>query len=318
METGIGNRKLYCIVNPGSGGGNTANIWWNNIMPVLDAKGYDYFWEETEPGQIQQQVRRAITEKNAAAIAVVGGDGSLYEAVNGMVENDALIKENLVMAALPAGSARDFIRFLYKDQPSGILSLFDKGIIKNIDLGKCILHNADQEDQVRYFINSFDAGAGADTCAAINANEGKAKRVFKNGKTAFMLTALKVLMSFKYTQTRVELPGETFEGEYIIIGFANGQYAGGGMQLFPKAALDDGLLDLLLVPKKGRREILLTFSKLYNGSFLGIEDIVYRQATTAKIITERPILVELDGEIPGSTDVEIQVVPKALPLLMFP
>lgn len=316
MGADIKNRKLYCIVNPGAGGGNTS-IWWNNIMPALDAKGYNYFWEESKPGQAPAQVKQAIMDKGAEAVVVVGGDGSLYQAVNGMVENDRLIKDDIVLAALPVGSARDFAHFLYGSTQSEILRLLDDGIVKNIDIGKCTYQGKDSSCISEYFINSFDAGAGADTCTAVNANDGQVKRRFKNGKTAFMLTALKVLMTFNYTETKVEIADESFAGEYIIIGIANGQYVGGGMNLFPKAKLDDGLLDLVLVPRKSRLEILTLFSKVYGGSFLDIEGVVYRQTKQVKISTGRPIDIELDGEVPGTTNATISVVPQVLPILAF-
>jgi diacylglycerol kinase (ATP) len=319
MEQGVRGKRLFFIINSNAGGGQ-AHAWWEQIKSGLDAAGYDYFWQFTKAGQIEQQVREAVLEGGAQVVVAVGGDGSLYNALNGIVANDALLRDDLIFVVSPLGSSCDFGKLLYAGQQGKVdlLQLLAQGEVRRIDIGRCLLAG-DQASlpQVKYFINSFDAGAGADTCVEVNALGGRQKKFWRSGRIAFMLSSLKVLMSFRYTRARIELPQETVEGEYIIIGFGNGKFAGGGMMLFPQAELTDGLLDLLLVPRKGRWEILWVFSRVYRGTILGIKGVVYRQSARAKISTERPIYVEMDGEVPGQTAVELSVLPAFLPILTF-
>ena len=318
MEDGLLGKRLYFIINPSAGGGNS-RVWWEQMIPQLDKTGYNYFWEYTKIGLISQQVREAVLHQGAEAVIVVGGDGSLFDVLNGIVENDVLIKPDLIIVASPMGSACDFGKMIYKGKQDGPWELLTKGEIRRIDIGRCLFRgDGTAAPNTRYFINSFDAGVGADTCVEVNAVEGRMKRFWRNGKIAFMLSSLKVLMTYKYTKARIELPEETFEGEYIIIGFGNGIYAGGGMKLFPKAKLDDGLLDLLLVPKKNRLQILQLFKRVYDGSIINIAGVIYRQVPKIAIHTKIPIYVEMDGEVPGKTDVEIDVLPRFLPVLAFP
>lgn len=314
MEAKIRYKRIYCIINPDAGGGNS-RTWWETTMPELDRRGYRYSWEYMHPGHIKQQVRTAVIEQGAEVIVVVGGDGSIFEVINAMVEQDKLIKEGLILVVSPTGSACDFARHIYPQQPKSLPTLLEHGQIHHIDLGCCRFQQ--QEAAVtKYYINSFDTGVGADTCFAINDRAGKIKKILKNGQLAFMLTALKVLMTYKYCHARIQLPEQTIEGEFIITGLGNGSYIGGGMKLFPHAALDDGLLDLLLIPHKSRLNILRLFPKVYSGDVINIAGAVYLQTPTAQISTQQPINIELDGEVPGTTDAEIHVIPKLLPLLL--
>ena len=314
MKEQIKDKKLYCIVNPGAGGG-TSRLWWEKTMPELDRHGYKYSWKYMHPGHVRQQVRTAVLDQRAEIVVVVGGDGSIFEVINAIVENGTLIKEGLIVAVAPSGSACDFARHIYPRQQEGLWALLEHGKVNYIDLGCCRFQQQDTMVE-KYYINSFDTGVGADTCFAVNAEKGKIKKRIKNGHIAFMLTALKVLMTYKYSHTHIELPGQSIEGEFIITGFGNGSYIGGGMKLFPKASLDDGLLDLLLIPRKSKLDILRLFPKVYSGEITNIDGVVYLQAASLKIVTAQPINIELDGEVPGTTAAEVHVIPKVLPLLL--
>lgn len=315
MGAGIGERRLFFIINPHAGGGKCA-LRWQRYQQELDAAGLDYFWQySTGPRSAAGQVRQAVLEEGARAVVVIGGDGSLGDALNGLLDGDKLIHEDLIFTFSPAGSACDFARSAFPDGNCDLVSLLKQGRVKQIDLGRCQYHLDDGQEATSYFINSFDAGAGADTCVAVNAESGRIKRLLRNGKLAFMLSALKVLMTFDYCQTTVETDGEEFSGQYLIICAGNGAFSGGGMMLLPRARLDDGLLDVLLVEKLNRRKMLPLFARIYDGSFLRERDMVYRQCRQVTINTQRPIPIELDGEVPGCTAARISVLPGLLPFL---
>ena len=115
MKEQIKDKKLYCIVNPGAGGG-TSRLWWEKTMPELDRHGYKYSWEYMHPGHVRQQVRTAVLDQRAEIVVVVGGDGSIFEVINAIVENGTLIKEGLIVAVAPSGSACDFARHIHDNK----------------------------------------------------------------------------------------------------------------------------------------------------------------------------------------------------------
>ena len=316
MGKGIADKRIFFLINPKAGGGK-AGTWWEVQRRLLDERGIDFFYEfTTSPVSAAAQIRRALTENGAEVLMIVGGDGSLYDAINVILEEGQLIRPGLVFGVCPVGSGCDFARYIYGGHSPTLPDLIQRGRVESIDVGCCEYAGISVVRERRYFVNSFDMGAGADTCALVNSGNGRIKRVTRSGKLSFLLSALKVLLSFDYTHTAIEADGREYKGEYIIAGAANGRFIGGGMLMFPDASLDDGMLDLLLVERRSRLKTLRAFPLIYSGRHLSQPGIEYVKAASIKIKTDRPIHIELDGEVPGYTDVSLSVLPGVLPLLL--
>ena len=315
MGKGIADKRIFFLINPKAGGG-LAEKCWVNELPLLEGN-IDFFYEYSEgPGSTGEQIRRAVCERGAEAVIIVGGDGSLYDAINGIIADNALFRPNLIFGVCPLGSGCDFARFIYGGKHLPLLDLILNGQVKMIDVACCEHADRIGNRERHYFINSFDMGAGADTCVSVNAGNGRIKRLTHNGKLAFLLSALKVLLTFHYTDTMIEADGLECSGQYIIAGAGNGRYIGGGMLMFPQAALDDGLLDLLLVERRSKLKLFQAFPLIYSGSHLSLNGVTYKKAAKIRIKTRQPVYIELDGEVPGYTDVTITVLPGILPLLL--
>ena len=316
MGKGIADKRIFFLINP-KAGGEKAGTWWEDQRRLLDESGLDFFYEFTDgPASAPGQIRRAVSENGAEALFIVGGDGSLYDAINGVFNEGQLVKPGLVFGVCPVGSGCDFARYIYSGHMPALTELLRQGRVAYTDVGCCEYAGPSGVREQRYFINSFDMGAGADTCAQVNAANGRIKRLTRNGKLSFLLTSLKVLLAFKYTHTVIEADGHIYVGEYIIAGAANGRYIGGGMMMFPDAFLDDGMLDLLLVERRSKLDILRAFPLIYSGRHLSLPGITYVKAAGIHVKTDHPLHIELDGEVPGYTDVSLSVLPGALPLLL--
>ena len=316
MGHGVTDKRIFFLINPQAGGG-AARPWWEKQQPLLDQLGIDYIWEYTAAaGTAGEQIRRAVQERAAEVVLAVGGDGTVYEAVNGIVAQYALLRPDLVFGVCPLGSGCDLARTIYGKNRISLSDLLRRGRVQPVDVACCSYLGSGGRRERHYYLNSFDMGAGADTCVMVNAGGGRIKRLTHSGKLAFLLSAVRVLLSFSYTEARVEADGQCFSGQYIIAGAGNGRYIGGGMMMFPQARLDDGKLDLLLVERRGRLGILRAFPKIYSGRHLQLPGITYTAASSISIVTERPLHIELDGEVPGFTDAALSVLPGILPLLL--
>ncbi len=316
MEQGIRDKRIYFIINPLAGGGR-AKTWWESFHSRLSDQGLDFFWQYTDsPTSAGPQSARAVSQ-GAEAVVVIGGDGTLYEVLNGLLHRDIFVKADLIFVPWSIGSACDFMRSLPKGSDD-LLELLLHGVVKNIDIGKCCFRDVQGQETVSYFINSFDAGAGADTCVAVNSGGGRIKKLLKNGPLAFKYCALQVLMGFRYCQTVITVDEQQREGEFIILACGNGRYMGGKMLMFPQARLDSGQLEVLLVKKMPKLQMLRVFSRVYDGSLARIAGVEYLHGKHITISTSLPIAIELDGEVPGSTDAKLTALPGLLPLLQFP
>ena len=321
MSEGIRSHRIFFIVNKYSGGGR-AGSWWRSALPILEQQGLDFFWQYSEGGAATSaQVRRAVLEENATAVLAVGGDGHMHDIVNGLIAEDKLLREGLVYGVYPAGSGCDFARMLFKNGKNnninGLLELLFNGQLLPIDVGRADFFGSDGEGRRTYFINGSDIGLGAETAWRVNARDGFLKRLLKNGQLAFFVAAMQALLAYKYLPMRIEADGENLDGQYLIAAAGNGRYMGGNMCLFPRAKLDDGLLELLLVGKMPKIRALRLFAKVYNGTVLEIKEVCYRQSRNVSLVPDKPLPLELDGELPGFTPLNICVLPQILPLLVF-
>jgi diacylglycerol kinase family enzyme len=95
---------------------------------------------------------------------------------------------------------------------------------------------------------------------------------------------------------------------------ANGRYLAGGMKICPEAEPDDGIFDVLLIGDLTKRDLLLTLPKTYRGTHLPHPKAELLRGSTVEIDAEEPLPVELDGEQPGTTPVQFELVPQALRL----
>lgn len=319
MGGGLQGHKIFFIINPQAGGGKAA-AWWRDFLPCLEQQGLNFFWQFSHGGpKTARQVRQAVLAEGATAVVAVGGDGHLHDTLNGLIENDALIMPELVLAAYPAGSACDFARMIYINggdtNSSALIKQLLHGETRRVDVGRAVFQDTAGVSRSAYFLNGSDVGLGAETCQRANARAGRLKRLLQNGQLAFLLAALQSLFAYRYGHIQVEADGESLNGQYLIAAIGNGRFMGGNMCLFPKAQPDDGLLDLLLVNKLPKLRVPPLFAKVYNGSLLQIKEVTYRQVKSVTITPEHPLTLELDGELPGCAPYSVQILPGLLPLL---
>jgi len=318
MQQDLSQKRVFAIINPVAGGGRCRAIW-EKMLPQLEAGLPDFFWQYTESAESAPlQVRRAICEQGAQVIVVVGGDGCMHDALNGLLEDDALLREDLVFVAYQAGSGCDLARTIYEGKQPPLLQLLREGVVQRVDIGRCDHINHAGQPAHRYFLNASDVGVGAETCVMINRKNGLLKRVLRNGKLVFGIAGFLALLTMKYQKMHIYADDRHYEGRYMLAALGNGRYMGGAMLLFPEARMDDGEMELLFAEKMGWLEICRFFLKVYDGSVVKLKKVHTERCSHLRVEVEgKPLVFELDGELPGTSPAEFTILPKALPLL-FP
>jgi YegS/Rv2252/BmrU family lipid kinase len=249
------------------------------------------------PGHLTQAAR----ESAGSLFVVVGGDGTVNEAVNGVAGTGAEI------AVLPCGTGQDFGR------THGIPSSFEDAVgvalggeTRTIDLGRVELDDGTS----RLFANVGSAGMSGAVARRANA---MTKAL--GGRATFFYALTREFLAWRNTQVVVGLDGDVRrEGALHDVIVANGRYLGGGMMLTPEAEPDDGLLDVLLIGDLTKRDLVLTMPKTYRGKHLPHPKAELLRGKTATIEAREPLPVELDGEQPGTTPARFEIVPGALRL----
>lgn len=224
--------------------------------------------------------RRLVEEGLRAAYSCIvagGGDGTLNEVASALVELGAPAS----LALLPLGSANDFARGAgIPLEPDAALALLDLPATP-VDIGTA---------NERLFVNMATGGFGSQVTASTSDD---LKKLL--GGAAYLLTGLTRFAEVRSAFGRFQGPGFDWQGDFLALGIGNGRQAGGGIALCPNARIDDGLLDLCLIPAP--QDVGETLRVLLSGGMLGLETV----AVTARLPwleVEAPegLDLNLDGE----------------------
>jgi len=248
------------------------------------------------PGAATQLASKAIEDGFDLVIAA-GGDGTINEIVN------AIYPSKISLGILPLGTANVFARELripFDIETAWNVAL--SGVTRCVDLG-C----AEFSDKTRLFVQL--AGVGLDALAVRNVSW-KLKKIF--GPLSYVWSGLEVIageeMAFRVHANGLSKPEQS---QAVFVG--NGKFYGGSIPMFPRAELDDGLLDVCLFPSKRVPDLVRYTSGLFRGTHTNFSDVIYFQASSVEcepIIRKIPF--ELDGDDFGDAPVRFKAINQAL------
>lgn len=331
-------KRVHAIVNPTSSGGTTGKAWETIQKTLNSAIGSFTFHITTEAGDAAHQAAQAIQDRRDLLV-VVGGDGTLSEVVNGLLQvkygkekdqpgNPTIdpdkARKNVRLpdlALINQGTGGDFSRTL--GVPSDIQLAVDQiknGTAKSIDAGWIEYTAPGGQREGRFFINIAGCGMAGEVAYEIN-NTSKGF-----GALSYYVAALKLL--FSYSNQPVEViwrTGNASESpqhsrhEIVSLAICNGQFFGGGMQIAPGAELADGLLDITLIEDWNALQKLRYSRHLYNGSILTVPGVRSFRCNEIRVRPTRPeqiVRVDSDGDYPGTIEIKASVLPGALRILI--
>lgn len=293
-----GTITLICNSRSGNGGVGKA---LPEVEKHLKLRELPYEVFHTERAGHATLLAREALERGSRFLVAVGGDGTVHEVVNGMIENDQAVNPDAVLGVVAAGSGCDFIKtFGIPSMPAHAVSHLDGDGSFSIDIGK-VTFMKDGVETVRYFPNIAEVGMGAATV-------GKAARMPRwFGPTIYFFAFWLTLFKHKAANVVVDLVDKKYEGPMNNMVIANGQFFGGGMKIAPKAAPTDGLLDIQVEHAK-KRESVAIMPKVYKGQHVPHPDILEAKRVRCSITSERPLPVEADGELLGQTPASFEVL----------
>ena len=297
---------LILICNPRAGGGGAKRAL-PEVLEQLGRRGLEHELCYTEgPGHAVELARGAVDDGHRLIVAV-GGDGTVHEVVNGMIENDRARDDRIVLGIVAAGTGCDFIRtFGIPHTAAHAVVHLDGPESFPIDIGKVTVAGEDGP-RVRYFANVAEAGLGAEV----------ARRVPRLrpllGPTVYLFAFWLALARHRPADATVDLVDRIYEGRVSNLVVANGQFYGAGMKIAPKAAPTDGLLDIQIQhPTKAEAVALLP--RVYRGDHVPHPDILEAKRVKVTIDARPPLPVEADGELLGHTPAAFELLRNAIHL----
>lgn len=268
----------------------------------------EYILKETLRAGHASILAREFAENGYTHIIAVGGDGTLNEVVNGVLNSSF----SPIVGLLPFGSANDFSRTL--DCPRNLSEVFDcieNQSFEKIDIGRVNFIGDNQENKERFFINIADLGIGAEVVKRVN-NSSR----FWGASIIFYKSILRSFISYKNKSLSAKTDDWSWSGKINSFIIANGKYFGNGMCVAPSADPKDGIFEIVVIGDISIYDYLKQVNKIKKGIRINHPKLEYRQTSKIELKAAVPCGIEADGEFLGDTPCELTLLPKQLNYLV--
>ena len=285
---------------------------WADIATMLERKGIRFEVHTVfKPGE-GIATAKSLCESGVRHIVAAGGDGTVNEVVNGIFLSGVNTRE-VYMAVLPLGRGNDWVRtHNYPKNIEEVVDVWRKGRFMQHDIGMVTTQTSDNQEKSRYFINIAGFGFDADVIYDVTYHKPRI-----GGSAVYVLSLLKTLLRHKPTPVTVSTDnGFAFDGEVFMIIAAICKYNGGGICEAKYAVPDDGLLDLIVIPKMRTTEIVKHLKEMFTGDHIDkIHSIRKVFTTNANITTPAHLRAEAEGELLTVGNYHIKLIPNSLNVL---
>lgn len=276
------------IANPRSGGGKKRKIL-ERVVERLETLKKPYRVFETEKEKQAIFLTRELTSEGEGDIIVVGGDGTLHEAVNGFTNF-----EKCNLGLIPAGTGNDFAAAAkIPSDPDAALDLILNGQPKPTDFM--------QMDSVRG-INVIGTGIDVEILKRCRASK------ILRGKFQYIISLIISLFKFKNYKMHTVAGGTENDYSALIACVGNGRQIGGGIRMCPEACMDDGLLDFVVCTDVKKSHIPAAFVKLMQGKILKENFTRFVRSEKVEVFPEKKLTVQVDGELYDDLTFKVKVV----------
>jgi len=308
----ISPEKWLIIVNPNAGSKKGARDW-TKICHLLSQEGFDFHCVFTEHRNHAIHLTEQNLEKGYRNLVVVGGDGTMNEVLNGIMNQTKAPLEEIYLGMIPVGTGNDWCRTfgIPFDYKKAIHILKTKKIFIQ-DIGKVIYYKKNNTLQ-RYFLNV--AGMGYDALVAKKTNILKEKG--KGGPLAYIYFVFASLFQYKFMEGVIEVDDQiVFKGEIFSMNVGICKYNGGGMMQVPYAIPDDGFLDMMIIKKASKFIVIRHARKLYDGTLVNLPVVKTFRGKSIRIRSTGKIYLETDGESLGHTPFTYEIIPTVLKVIV--
>jgi YegS/Rv2252/BmrU family lipid kinase len=245
----------------------------NELARTLDLDGYDGF-------------------------CVIGGDGTIHEVANGLMQRDR--RALIPLGFIPAGSGNTLHQHLQCAEPLEAARRILAGRSYPLDVARVTMG-----EKVVYCVDLIGWGGVAE----INRT---AERWRFLDPSRYALAALWHILRAKRRRASIVLDGQTFDDDFFFVIACNTKFTGKKMMLAPFAEVGDGKIDVVVLRRASRWQMLKLFLKVFHGSHLSLPCVEYYQVHSFAIESASCEPLDLDGEIKGTAPVRVEMLPAAL------
>ena len=294
--------KFIITVNPHGGTKKGPQIL-KKVKPIFEASGTDLFIIETTFAGHAKELANQLGLTEYDGFIGIGGDGTLHEIINGMLSRPDGNK--IPIGIIPGGSGNSYMHDLNLTDPLKAAKAIIQGNTKFLDTARVEVNHV-----VKYANNMIGWGLVTDVGK-------KAEHYRWMGTNRYTILSVMEVFHHKRRSATLKMDNKKIEDEFTFIIACNSMHVGKGMKMAPKARLDDGLIDLIVIRAgASRTRLLQVLPKLFDGSHINEPEVEYIQTSKFSLIPETDEILNIDGEIMGSTPIKVDMIPKAFEMFV--
>lgn len=278
-------RKTKLILNPIADMGRAWRVA-NDLRPIVAEYGHADWSGTVYPGHAVELARQAALDGYEMVIAI-GGDGTVHEVVNGLMQAPAGKRPTL--GVVPVGSGNDFAHSIkIPMKPDHALLRAFKGEPSSVDIGLMTDENGRRE----YFDNTV--GIGFDAVVTIRSHKLPIARGFLMYLVAVIQT---IIFNHDPAHLKIETDAETWEQDTIMLTVCNGPREGGGFLVAPDARNADGILNYATVTQCSRLTMFRLVPEVMKGTHGRFKQVRLGKCKRLSLASDLPLYIHADGEI---------------------
>ena len=293
--------KYYLIVNPAGGTKKGLKIL-EMVSPIFDKSGVHLDVLQTEYAGHAGELANNLDFSGYNGLCAIGGDGTLFEIINGMLKRKD--NQNFPLGLITGGTGNAFMHDLNCLDPVEASARIIKGNLRSVDIAK-----VETPNNLYYSFNIIGWGLVADA--------GYLAEYFRLlGGLRYDVASILEVLRGKKRIARLILDEEVVDDDFVFVIACNTIHTGKAMKIAPNSKFDDGKIDLIIVRKTSKTELLKLFPKLFTGEHVKSKLVEYRQVQKFSIIPDENSSLIIDGELIGITPVHVTMEPKRINVLV--
>ncbi len=292
------------IVNPAAGA-NSTHRKWPGIQSLLKSLGLAFEFQFTEGRGHGIVLAREAAEEGFHHLVAVGGDGTVHEVTNGIMQT--AMSNDTRLGIICTGTGSDLARTLnISHDVTQACSSLTNGRRRVIDLG-LVKYTCKGKEEQRYFVNGAGIGFDATVVAAVN----QMPKIL--GDLSYLLGLLRTFLTYRNKSVTFKIGDKHAEtAKMLSLVVANGEYFGGGMHIAPQAKLNDQCFDIVALGNFGKIELIRNLSRVYKGTHITHPKVRLEKDICISVESKHKLLVQADGELLGEGPASFSLLPSAL------
>lgn len=293
--------SFFAIVNPAAGFGR-CGARAGAALESLRARGLTIEEAHTTHAGHATDIARAAYARGVRKFIAVGGDGTGYEIVNGLLPEALGASDRPLLGFLPLGTGNSFLRDFTSDGATASAEALLRGARRPCDVVKL-----EHTEGHRYFINLMSAGFVADVATTTN------KRFKSLGAAGYAVSVVVEAASLEAKQWHLRPEGSRrWDPRAVFISFNNSRYTGGRMLMAPYADTADGKLDIVVAGPMSAGRLVTAFPRIFRGTHVHMPELSCTQTRDVELQLDAPVDLMIDGEVERYQPTRLTVLSHAI------